>query len=255
MVGINFIKKNFGILARNPALIPDLFSFDFDRTYCSYWKLKLKECGKYYNEIDKQFIDNRFLEQIKKINQEIIAQKNSRHEALYIPLYLMVRILKPEYVIETGVHRGVSSLFILKALNDNNRGILYSIDLPLAEYDSDTRGSTKSILPPEKIGICIPDNLRKRWNLILGDSKKELPPLLAKIQTIDMFVHDSEHTYEHMVWEFQTVWPYIKSGGLLIADDTNWNDAFEKFVGEVGCDSMQLNRDKGVETFGMIIKK
>jgi len=50
-----------------------------------------------------------------------------------ILLYAMVRALKPEVVVETGVANGVSSSFILKALDRNSRGRLYSIDLHYRE--------------------------------------------------------------------------------------------------------------------------
>ena len=44
--------------------------------------------------------------------------------------YVLVRILKPDIVIETGVGAGVSSWTILHALEENNAGKLISIDLP-----------------------------------------------------------------------------------------------------------------------------
>ena len=49
--------------------------------------------------------------------------------------YVMLRMLKPDIVVETGVFSGVSSSFILKALGDNNTGMLYSVDHPLSEED------------------------------------------------------------------------------------------------------------------------
>lgn len=43
-------------------------------------------------------------------------------------LYLLMRLLKPASVMETGVAAGVSSCFILQAMQDNNKGHLYSIE-------------------------------------------------------------------------------------------------------------------------------
>jgi hypothetical protein len=43
-------------------------------------------------------------------------------------LYALCRLIRPRIVVETGVAAGVSSAFILKALNDNSYGILHSID-------------------------------------------------------------------------------------------------------------------------------
>jgi hypothetical protein len=40
--------------------------------------------------------------------------------------------------------------------------------------------------------------------LHIEDSKELLEPLLQKLGGIDFFIHDSMHTYEHMMWEFRT---------------------------------------------------
>ncbi len=45
-------------------------------------------------------------------------------------LYAIVRSLKPETVLETGVASGLASAYILLALRQNKKGKLYSIDLP-----------------------------------------------------------------------------------------------------------------------------
>ena len=63
----------------------------------------------------------------------------------------------------------------------------------------------------------------------LGDAKVELPKLLEELGRVDFFHHDSMHTYEHMTFEFETVWPYLRAGGVLASDDVDWNDAFADF--------------------------
>ena len=248
------IKKGVKILVHNPKLIPSLLTFDFHKIYCSYFKQKLDEARKNYQNSRKVDTEYPLLKKIQFINKKIL-DGDSRNEAYFIPLYFLVRELKPEVIIETGVHRGVSSLFILQALEDNGKGNLYSIDLPLAEYETDSRGSTKSLLQPENVGICVDKNLRKRWKLILGDSKKELPDLLSSLKSTDMFIHDSKHTYEHMKWEFDTVWPYLNEKGILISDDTNWNSAFTDFATKVNRKNIELERERNSsETFGIILK-
>jgi hypothetical protein len=52
---------------------------------------------------------------------------------------------------------------------------------------------------------------------------------------VDLFFHDSEHTYENMLWEYRTIWPYIRmGGGVLASHDTDWNTAFKDFVNKNG---------------------
>lgn len=248
------INSGLKILWNNPLLLKSFFSGSFDNIYCSYWHSKISLARKYYHEfISSENKD--FFEKIKNGNSRILNSSSSRIESYFIPLYMLVRELKPDVVVETGVHRGVSSFFILQALEENKNGTLYSIDLPLASYKTDAEVVTKSVLSIEKIGICVPNQLRKRWELILGDSKEELPKILEKNKIIDLFIHDSKHTYEHMMWEFDIVWPYIKKGGFLVSDDIHWNDSFNDFVKKTRCASIQLQRDKEREgKFGIISK-
>lgn len=254
MMRKDFLKGGISIIFHNPSLIFNLFTLDFDKIYCSYWNLKLKKCKKMYEKWNER--NRNIIEQIKTINKEILNEKYSKHEAFFIPIYFMIRLRKPDVVIETGVHRGVSSLFILQALEDNNKGILYSIDLPFASYELKEGITTKSNLPIENVGICVQQKLRKRWKLIFGDSKNELPIVLANHESIDFFLHDSQHTFEHMMWEFNTIWPKLAKSGLLVSDDINWNNAFTSFSSKVRCENIQLYRDSTKSSlFGVILKK
>jgi len=45
-------------------------------------------------------------------------------------LYIVCRLTTPKIVVETGVEHGISTSFILEALEDNNKGFLYSVDFP-----------------------------------------------------------------------------------------------------------------------------
>jgi hypothetical protein len=155
-------------------------------------------------------------------------------------LYALVRALGPRVAVETGVCNGFSTAFLLLALERNGAGDLHSIDLPEvagADYEPGTfwEGKQGAAIPPGKeAGWMIPDELRPRWHLVLGRSQEELPPLLDRLGTIDLFVHDSEHSYECMHFEFETAWPALGEGGVLVADDYDWNDAFAELVREQG---------------------
>ncbi len=134
--------------------------------------------------------------------------------------YAAVRALAPECIVETGIANGVSSSYLLLALQKNGRGRLHSVGLP-----------DPAFLPPGKDpGWLVPQWLRDPWQVHLGDAREILPRLLAEIGNIGIFIHDSLHTYDHMTWEFETAYPHLLSGGLLFSDDALWNDSFNDFA-------------------------
>lgn len=152
-----------------------------------------------------------------------------------IVYYVMTRLLKPDIIVETGVNTGNSSAFILCAMEHNQHGKLYSIDLPNIDVELTPGGRRQKDGVPEdkKTGYMVPDNLRSRWELLLGDAKDLLPELLPKLPKMDIFIHDSLHSYDHMLFEYRTAWPYLSPNGVLLSDDIDYNDAFPHFISEV----------------------
>jgi predicted O-methyltransferase YrrM len=129
--------------------------------------------------------------------------------------YLACRLTTPETVVETGVAYGVSSAYVLRALEQNGRGTLQSVDLPplRREYE-------------RFWGVAVPEDLREGWRLHRGASRRVLPGLLRESGPVGLFVHDSLHTRRNMRREFDAVWPSLTPGGLLLADDVERNGAF-----------------------------
>lgn len=153
-------------------------------------------------------------------------------------LYRIIRKEKPEAVVETGVCNGLSTYAILKALSDNSKGNLTSIDMP-ERLTKDERGfwSGKggAVIPPSKdSGWIIPESLRQKWTFVEGDSNFRLPEVLGS-REIDIFIHDSEHSYQTMMLEFCLAWKKLREGGLLISDDWDYNKAFVDFAKSQDC--------------------
>ena len=91
-------------------------------------------------------------------------------------------------MVETGVADGATSAYILQALEDNGRGHLHSIDLP-----------SERLPPGAAPGWIVDASLRHRWTLRIGASGQLLEPLLSELDSIDVFLHDSLHTYDNML--------------------------------------------------------
>ena len=133
--------------------------------------------------------------------------------------YALCRVLRPETVLETGVAYGVSSSFILKALALNGTGELHSID----------RAPVRPRVE-EYIGALVPDELRGRWTLHRGSSRRLLPRVLPQLHGVSLFVHDSQHTYPNISWELRTVTPGLTRPAAVLVDDPAGNCAFEHWA-------------------------
>jgi methyltransferase family protein len=169
-------------------------------------------------------------------------------------LYAVVRELRPRVLVETGVANGFSTAFLLQALQANGDGHLHSIDLPrevgraydpAAFYEGEGRAGIPQGSEP---GWLIPAALREPWTLILGRSQDELPPLLERLGTVDFFMHDSEHSFDCMWFEFNEAWPRLGERGVLVADDVNANEAFRRFARERSREPLRLARGMSLLT-------
>jgi len=180
-------------------------------------KLLLKdEISELENRI-KKFLESleneKFPSQKKPYPTDYSIQEDSR-----LLLYALCRIIQPSIVVETGVAYGISSSYILHALKKNGKGTLYSIDDTFRPWETS-----------EMIGAAIPDKLKENWKLIIGKSADKLKEISLLEKNIDIFLHDSLHTYKNMQFEFELMWPCIKKNGFLLSDDIADNNAFFDF--------------------------
>lgn len=159
--------------------------------------------------------------QVSEFNRRIIDKQNQlTNRSMMGPiarsvLYALVCIYRPKVIVETGGNLGMTSTFILKAIQD--AGIegarLYSIE------------RDKRIVH----GSFIPDELRGPFVPLAGAvedflNSDEIP------QNIDMFLHDSTHRYAHQIMEFEKFWMRLGKGGLLCSHDVDMNSAFTEFI-------------------------
>lgn len=142
--------------------------------------------------------------------------------------YLAVRALKPKVVVETGVAAGKSSALFLLGLAHNGFGRLISIDLP--NDGTVMQDGAQTTTQNRPTGWLVPEYLRDNWELVLEDSKTALQPMLAGGGTaVDIFMHDSLHTYEHVTFEFTAALSAMKQGGLLMCDNIEEGQAGQAF--------------------------
>lgn len=138
--------------------------------------------------------------------------------------YCLVRAESPSTVVETGVKWGEGSLFALEALRRNGHGELVSIDIGRKEMPAAHPWPTHY----DEIGFFVPENLRDRWRLVKGDAIEELHEHGESLAPVDVFYHDSKHTYEFIWNELQAVRPHMADNGLIACEDIDgmsvWSD-------------------------------
>lgn len=156
-------------------------------------------------------------------------------------LYLLARVCEPTTVLETGVANGVSSVILLNILRSVLDSHLHSIDVDNGKIH----------------GQLIPADLRDpdQWTLHLQapqSTQPLLPDLLEELGTVDFFLHDSLHRFEHMMWEYETAWSYVRAGGVLASHDVLDTSAFAKFSAQY---ADEIAASHTIGNFGFIVKR
>ncbi len=139
-------------------------------------------------------------------------------------IYAMTLSLRPEVIVETGVGPGTTSYAFLSAARTYG-GKLVSFDLGKAY------GQEKV---PEPVGFVVPEELKESWHLILGNTSETLPQNITKYGKPSVFMHDSEHTYEHVTFELETALEALTDRFLIIVDNFDWTQGPEDFAKKHG---------------------
>jgi len=140
--------------------------------------------------------------------------------ALARAVWCLALHLKPKVTVETGVARGLTTRFLLEAMERNGSGSLFSVDLPpLIQRDLAV-----------ETGAAVPTSLRTRWTCVAGSSHRRLPALLDRLDRVDLFLHDSSHTTRNVLFELERVWKVLVDGGVILVDDVGYNRGFGLFT-------------------------
>ncbi len=126
--------------------------------------------------------------------------------------YAIVRAVQPDNVVETGTHLGLGSCVLAAALLRNGHGRLTTIDI-----DADS-------------GHLIDAPWASVIDRRVGSSLDEL----ATMHDVDMFLHDSLHTYEYETKELAAVGPNLRSDAILLSDNAHDSSALSHWAEQNG---------------------
>ncbi len=116
---------------------------------------------------------------------------------------------KPDVIVETGVARGGSVLFMASLLELIGKGIVIGVDIDIRAHNRDTIER---------------HSMAKRVLLIEGSSTD--PSVVAKVRThiqhgaSVMVVLDSDHSRDHVLAELRSYGPMVTEGCYLVVADT-----------------------------------
>ncbi len=133
--------------------------------------------------------------------------------------------VKPDIVIETGVARGGSVVFIASILKMMGKGKVIGVDIDIRSHNRDAISSHP-----------MADSIK----LIEGPSTSQdvLQQVSIEIKTTDvvMVILDSDHSYDHVLSECNEYSKFVSKGSYLVVADT--------FVGHLTKEEAPTNRSK-----------
>ena len=122
--------------------------------------------------------------------------------------YAIVRAAQPDHVVETGTHLGLGSCVIAAALLRNGHGRLTTIDIdPEAGY---------------LIG--------EPWASVIDRRVGDSTDMLGALRDVDIFLHDSLHTYDYETRELTAVKPNLHDDAIILSDNAHESAALSDWA-------------------------
>jgi len=132
--------------------------------------------------------------------------------------YCFARAAKPRLAVETGTADGLGTALLARALELN---AAEGAPGELLSFDIDARS-----------GWLLSTRAREGVHLIVGDARETLPRALEGRQ-IDLFVHDSDHSYQHERWELDFAVDHGATSLVLISDNAHATPALREVCDRV----------------------
>ena len=225
---IKNIISQFFVKKRSLVILKKIFSkifFNSSSKNIYTWLNKNSQDYKtYLKELDEKiFYETKtFIKSIEKENQKILSKINVKlgGGANQELLFFLTRFLKPNIVLETGVAAGHSSKVILKAIERNKKGLLYSSDFPYFRIKN----------PEKYIGILLKEKLKQNWNLAIEGDEINLRRFFKVIKKIDLFHYDSDKSYNGKKKVFNLIIEKMSKGSVMIFDDIQDDTFFKDIV-------------------------
>lgn len=123
-----------------------------------------------------------------------------------------IEVAKPKLACEVGLAYGISSLYILDAMQQHGNGRLIGMDP--AQHDGTWRGG--GLFNLQRAGFI------DRYEFHEDTSQRVLPRLAAAGTRIQFGFIDGWHTFDHTLVDFFYIDQMLDVGGVLVPDDVGY---------------------------------
>lgn len=138
--------------------------------------------------------------------------------------YALARAMRSPLIVETGVHDGLGSLLLLRALERNTAeghpGRLIS-------FDVNPRAGWLVASDPQ-------------WELRIQSSREGLPKVLERDGAPDLFIYDGWHSYEDERGDLELAAHSLGPDGILLSDDAQVTRALADVCAEGGLEYFEF---------------
>lgn len=194
-----------------------------DRTGVSIWWLANKMSihpnlsnivfGSYFSGDDslhKSFLKTQSI--INKRTESISPEKWNAGNNLATFLFDYVVKIMPQIIVETGVANGITTQVIQAAI-DSSEVEFHSIDTNpnCAKVNSSSKNWTFHHLKGKNLKVAFRN-------------------ILKSVPQVDLWIHDSDHSYIWQKFEYNLALKRLNPGGVLISDDVDFSQAWGELV-------------------------
>jgi predicted O-methyltransferase YrrM len=144
-------------------------------------------------------------------------------------LYSVVRMTRPQTIVEIGSARGFSTCALALACAENGSGTVFAIDPHLTNdwTDVGTQGKTFDFLKARLAEYQLESQCSpiRETSAVAG---------AAWSRPIDLLFIDGDHTKAGVTGDFESFAPWVREDGLIIVHDTGWEreGPLERHAGE-----------------------
>lgn len=156
-------------------------------------------------------LKSHIIEAIKSSDQGSVADAEVRF-GRRLGWYAFARAIKPRVIVETGVDKGLGSVLMCAAIEQNTKegykGRFYGTDInPSAGY-------------------LLSGKYKEYGEVLYGDS---ITTLSSFNKEIDLFINDSDHSEQYEYDEYKTVKPLLNEASIILGDNAHATSMLSKF--------------------------